>query len=86
MTSSGSKMGVPRLHGTLSESICHFQGSFAQPHPMRAVSLCGQQRISCPVVTLTDSAHDLRYVLRLLIPEKGSRRVTSTGTLETDTR
>lgn len=44
--------------GLLANRSAIFKDLFAQTHPMRAVSLCGQQRISCPVVTLTDSAHD----------------------------
>ncbi|KAI0753689.1 hypothetical protein C8Q74DRAFT_1373648 [Fomes fomentarius] len=58
--------------GLLANRSAVFKDLFAQPHPTRTVSLYGQQRIRCPVIAFTDSAHDLRNILRLLMPDKGS--------------
>ena len=44
-----------------------FKTLFAGQHPTRVVPIDEHQSISCPVVQLTDSAQDLRHILRAYI-------------------
>ncbi|KAM5543849.1 hypothetical protein V8D89_002466 [Ganoderma adspersum] len=54
--------------GLLERQSTVFAELFAQPHSKRSVSFGGQHHLPCPVVKLSDSAHDVRHVLRCCIP------------------
>ncbi|KAI1792218.1 hypothetical protein LXA43DRAFT_887864 [Ganoderma leucocontextum] len=69
--------------GLLESHSTVFTELFAQSQSKRTVSFDGQHNIPCPVVNLSDSAHDLRHVLRCCMPRhSGSPFTTATPSFD----
>ena len=64
--------GLLESHSTVLAEL------FAQPHSKRHISADGQHSVPCPVIKLSDSAHDLRDVLRCYMPRHSRRYLQHT--------
>ncbi|TBU21182.1 hypothetical protein BD311DRAFT_679122 [Dichomitus squalens] len=65
-------VGFRIYKGLLAEHSPVFQELFSQSHPLRTLPIDETQTVTCPVIQLSDSAHDLRYILRICMPRRGA--------------
>ncbi|EJF60247.1 hypothetical protein DICSQDRAFT_181403 [Dichomitus squalens LYAD-421 SS1] len=65
-------VGFRIYKGLLAEHSPVFKELFSQDHPLRTLPIDETQTITCPLIQLSDSAHDLRYILRVYMPRRNA--------------